>query len=180
MSGAEKTALLDFVRSGGGFLGVHSATDTFYTWPDYLDLIGGYFNGHPWHQAVTIEVVDPSDPLVTFLGNLLQFEDEIYQISDFDYCGSHVLLRLDQSSVDLSKPGAHQRSMVGLSPGHDLTARGEYCTALGHEASVRTSAGHDPCGSSTKGATGATGVRVSKPHKLPRAEAIRLPSRTRG
>jgi len=65
-------------------------------------------------------------PLVAFLGNLLPFEDEIYQISDFDYCGSHVLLRLDQSSVDLSKPGAHQRSMVGLSPGHDLTARGEY------------------------------------------------------
>jgi hypothetical protein len=85
MSGAEKTALLDFVRSGGGFLGVHSATDTFYSWPDYLDLIGGYFNGHPWHQAVTIEVADPSDPLVAFLGNSLQVEDEIYQISDFDY-----------------------------------------------------------------------------------------------
>jgi len=75
MSGAEKTALLDFVRSGGGFLGVHSATDTFYTWPDYLDLIGGYFSGHPWHQAVTIEVVDPRDPLVAFLGRLGPEED---------------------------------------------------------------------------------------------------------
>jgi hypothetical protein len=83
------------VRSGRGFLGVHSATDTFYTWPDYLDLVGGYFNGHPWHQAATIEVVDPSDPLVAFLGNSLQVEDEIYQISDFDYRGSRVLLRLD-------------------------------------------------------------------------------------
>src|SRR5215467_9489184 len=41
MSGAQKMALLNFVRSGRGFLGVHSATDTFYTWPDYLDLIGG-------------------------------------------------------------------------------------------------------------------------------------------
>ena len=39
MSGAEKTALLNFVRSGRGFIGVHSATDTFYTWPDYLDLM---------------------------------------------------------------------------------------------------------------------------------------------
>jgi hypothetical protein len=71
MSGSEKTALLNFVRSGRGFLGVHSATDTFYTWPDYLDLIGGYFNGHPWHQSVTIEVADPTDPLVAFLGNSL-------------------------------------------------------------------------------------------------------------
>ena len=71
MSGAQKMALLNFVRSGRGFLGVHSATDTFYTWPDYLDLIGGYFNGHPWHQAVTIEVVDPGDPMVSFLGDSL-------------------------------------------------------------------------------------------------------------
>ena len=109
MSHAQKTALLDFVRSGRGFLGVHSATDTFYTWPDYLDLVGGYFDGHPWHQAVTIEVVDPGDPLVAFLGNSLQVEDEIYQISDFDYRGSRVLLRLDPSSVDLGKTGVHQQ-----------------------------------------------------------------------
>jgi hypothetical protein len=43
------------------------------------------------------------------LGNSLQVEDEIYQISDFDYRGSRVLLRLDPSSVDLSKTGVHQR-----------------------------------------------------------------------
>src|SRR5262249_29797516 len=83
ISGVQKAALLDFVRSGRGFLGVHSATDTFYTWPDYLDLIGGYFNGHPWHQLVRIEVTDAADPLVAFLGDSLQLNDEIYQISDF-------------------------------------------------------------------------------------------------
>ena len=137
MSASEKTALLDFVRSGRGFLGVHSATDTFYTWPDYLDLIGGYFNGHPWHQTVTIEVADPSDPLVAFLGHSLQVEDEIYQVSDFDYRGSHVLLRLDPGSVDLSKPGVHQR-FYGW-PLAWTRSYGEgrvFYTALGHEASV--------------------------------------------
>jgi len=96
MSGGQKAALLNFVRSGRGFLGVHSAADTFYAWPDYLDLIGGYFNGHPWHQVATIEVADAADPVVAFLGNSLQLKDEIYQISDFDYRGSRVLLRLDQ------------------------------------------------------------------------------------
>src|SRR5438445_4687522 len=40
MSDAQKATLLDFVRSGHGFVGIHSATDTFYTWPDYLELIG--------------------------------------------------------------------------------------------------------------------------------------------
>ncbi len=137
MSAAEKTALLDFVRSGRAFLGVHSATDTFYTWPDYLDLIGGYFNGHPWHQAVTIEVTDPNDPLVAFLGHSLRIEDEIYQISDFDYRGSHVLLRLDRNSVDLRKPGVHQR-FYGW-PLAWIRSYGQgrvFYTALGHEASV--------------------------------------------
>lgn len=137
MSRVQKGALLDFVRSGRGFLGVHSATDTFYTWPDYLDLVGGYFNDHPWHQAVTIEVVDPGDPLVAFLGNSLQIEDEIYQISDFDYRGSHVLLRLDQSSVDLSTSGVHQRFYGWPLTWTRLYGQGRvFYTALGHEAAV--------------------------------------------
>ena len=137
MSGAQKMALLNFVRSGRGFIGVHSATDTFYTWPEYLDLIGGYFNGHPWHQSVAVEVVDPSDPLVAFLGNSLQFDDEIYQIRDFDYRGSHVLLRLDQSSVELQKPGVHQQSYGWPLAWTRAYADGRvFYMALGHEASV--------------------------------------------
>jgi type 1 glutamine amidotransferase len=137
MSDAQKTALLNFVRSGRGFVGVHSATDTFYTWPDYLDLVGGYFNGHPWHQAVTIEVVDPGDPLVAFLGSSLQVEDEIYQISDFDHHGSRVLLRLDPRSVDLGKMGV-QRPFYGwpLAWTRHYGDGRVFYTALGHEPSV--------------------------------------------
>jgi uncharacterized protein len=137
MSGSQKAALLDFVRSGRGFLGIHSATDTFYKWPDYLDLVGGYFNGHPWHQAVTIEVVDSKDPLVAFLGNALQVEDEIYQISDFDHRGSHVLLRLDPGSVDLGKAGVHQRFYGWPLAWTRSYGQGRvFYTALGHEPSV--------------------------------------------
>src|SRR5215471_3902112 len=84
MSDAQKAALLDFVRSGRGFLGVHSATDTFYMWPEYGKLIGGYFNQHPWHQQVTVEVSDPASPLVGFLPASFTVNDEIYQIRDFD------------------------------------------------------------------------------------------------
>src|SRR5262245_35805087 len=42
MNEPQKRAFIDFVRGGGGFLGVHSATDTFYRWPEYGKLIGGY------------------------------------------------------------------------------------------------------------------------------------------
>jgi type 1 glutamine amidotransferase len=137
MSVSQKEALLDFVRSGRGFVGVHSATDTFYTWPDYLDLLGGYFNEHPWHQEVTIEVVDPSNPLVAFLGSSWQIEDEIYQISDFDYPGSHVLLRLDETSVDLTRSGVHRRFYGWPLAWTRPYGQGRvFYTALGHEASV--------------------------------------------
>jgi type 1 glutamine amidotransferase len=115
MNEAEKSALTKFVGAGGGFLGVHSATDTFYLWPEYLKLIGGYFNEHPWHQKVTIEVVDHSSPLVGFLSPSFSITDEIYQISDFDFGGSDVLLQLDPSSLHLEAAGVHPtRALRGL------------------------------------------------------------------
>jgi hypothetical protein len=86
---------------------------------------------------VTIEVVDTGNPLVAFLGNSLQFEDEIYQISDFDYRESRVLLRLDQSSVDLTKPGVQQRFYGRPLAWTRPFGQGRvFYTALGHEASV--------------------------------------------
>src|SRR5207245_8638943 len=60
MSADQKSALIDFVRSGKGFVGIHSATDTFYQWPEYGAMLGAYFDGHPWHQQVTIRVEDPA------------------------------------------------------------------------------------------------------------------------
>jgi len=137
MSDAKKAALLDFVRSGHGFLGVHSATDTFYTWPNYLELIGGYFDGHPWHQTVRIESADPSSSLVSFLGRSFEIEDEIYQISDFDHRGSHVLLRLDETSVDLTRDGVHRRSYGWPLAWTRSYGQGRvFYTALGHEPAV--------------------------------------------
>jgi len=109
MDDAEKKAFMDFVRSGHGFIAVHSATDTFYMWGEFGELIGGYFNGHPWHQMVTIEVTDPASPLVNFLGKSFQINDEIYQISDFQAKDCHVLLRLAPTADDLKKPGVLHR-----------------------------------------------------------------------
>jgi type 1 glutamine amidotransferase len=137
MSAQQKAAFLDFVGSGHGFVGVHSATDTFYLWPDYLELIGGYFNDHPWRQSVRIEVADPMSPVVGFLGTALQIEDEIYQISDFDHRGSHVLLRLDPTSVDLTKGGVHRRFYGWPLAWTRSYGQGRvFYTALGHGAAV--------------------------------------------
>lgn len=137
MTEAEKSAFINFVRSGHGFVGVHSATDTFYMWEDYLKLIGGYFNDHPWHQKVTVDVTAPSDPIVSFLGKSFQVDDEIYQFSDFQADTSHVLLKLDDNSVDLKNPRVRRRyySFPLAWTRHYGKGRVFY-TALGHEEAV--------------------------------------------
>ncbi|HUI44213.1 MAG TPA: ThuA domain-containing protein [Terriglobia bacterium] len=137
MSAPQKEALLDFVRSGHGFVGVHSATDTFYMWPEYLEMIGGYFNDHPWHQNVTVDVVDPGNPIVSALAPSFQINDEIYQMSDFQYRDSHVLLRLDPNSVDLNKAGVHRRFYGWpLAWTRNYGEGRVFYTALGHELAV--------------------------------------------
>jgi uncharacterized protein len=137
MSDAQKNALLDFVRSGGGFLGVHSATDTFYRWPEYGKLIGGYFDQHPWHQDVTIDVADRTDPVVAHLAPSIALKDEIYQIRDFDAAGSHVLLRLDPKSVDLKRDLVHFHPYGWpLAWTRSYGAGRVFYTALGHEEAV--------------------------------------------
>ena len=104
---SQKQDLLAFVESGKGFGGVHSATDTFYTWPDYGDLIGARFNGHPWVQSVRIDVEDPDHPAVRPLAPYFQIFDEIYQFREFSRERVRVLLTLDTTSVDLSAPGTN-------------------------------------------------------------------------
>ena len=64
-------------------------------------------------------------------------EDEIYQISDFDYRGSRVLLRLDQASVDLNKSGVHRRFYGWPLASNRSYGQGRvFYTALGHEEAV--------------------------------------------
>ncbi len=137
MSEAQRAALMDFVSRGGGFLGVHSATDTFYQWPEYGRLIGGYFDQHPWHPTVRVDVADRGDSLVSFLGPSITLNDEIYQIRDFDERGSHVLLRLDPTSVDLTRENVHHHPYGWPLAWTRAYGKGRvFYTALGHEEGV--------------------------------------------
>jgi type 1 glutamine amidotransferase len=137
MSDLQKKALTDFVRVGGGFLGVHSATDTFYEWPEYGRLIGGYFDQHPWHQSVRIDNADPFSLLTAPLGRSLTLTDEIYQIRDFDAAGSNVLLRLDPTSVDLGRENVHRHPYGWPLAWTRAYGSGRvFYSAIGHEEGV--------------------------------------------
>ena len=137
VSEAQKQALLDFVRDGGGFAGVHSATDTFYEWETFGDLIGGYFDGHPWHTHVGILVLDGEHPSTRHLGDRFEITDEIYQYRNFRHEGTHILLELDTTSVDMDKEDV--RGVDGNFPLAWTRKFGKgkvFYTALGHREDV--------------------------------------------
>lgn len=75
-----KKSLLDFVNRGGGLAGIHSATDTYKNWKEYNDMMGGAFDGHPWHELVSIKNLAPDNPVnAAFGGEGFDITDEIYQ-----------------------------------------------------------------------------------------------------
>jgi uncharacterized protein (TIGR03437 family) len=108
LSDQQKADLLDFVRQGKGFGGSHSATDCNYTWPEYGDLIGGYFDGHPWTQEASVDVEDPQSPLVAHGAPAFRFTEEFYQFRSFSRDRVRVLLTLDTHSVNLSAAGVNR------------------------------------------------------------------------
>jgi type 1 glutamine amidotransferase len=111
MDVAQKADLLSFVRDDGkGFIGIHSAAITFTSWPEYGQMLGGYFDGHPWGQFdAPLVVEDAAFPgMKNFAGAFALF-DEIYQIKDFSRRNTRVLLSLDADKIDRSRPGVKQR-----------------------------------------------------------------------
>jgi type 1 glutamine amidotransferase len=102
LSAGQKTAVLDFVTGGHGFIGVHSATDTLYEWPDYGRLVGAYFREHPWTQQGTVVVEDQSHPATAGLGDRFSLTEEFYTFQENPRGRVQVLLRLDAASVGSS------------------------------------------------------------------------------
>jgi type 1 glutamine amidotransferase len=106
LSPQQKKDLLAFIHDDGkGFIGLHSATDTFYEWAEYGEMIGGYFKEHPWgvFQAPVI-VEDPNFPGMQGFPREFVFNDEMYQERNFSRDKTHVIARLDGSKLDLSNP----------------------------------------------------------------------------
>jgi hypothetical protein len=136
-TGVQKQIFMEYMRAGHGFVGVHSATDTCYNWADYGQMIGGYFDGHPWHQLVTVDVTDPDNKLTKFLGKSFQINDEIYQIDDFEAPSTQALLHLDPMSVDRSKPDVHMRYYNWPLAWTRRWGKGRvFYTAFGHDKAV--------------------------------------------
>ena len=105
-AGEPREALLDFVRQGKGFIGTHSATDTFGDFKGYVDFINGNFNGHPWGSGGTYGFVnhEPGHPTVKMYPAEFQWKDEIYQYKGYDPKAVRVLISLDMSKSNPKRP----------------------------------------------------------------------------
>ena len=111
MDASQQADFLSFVHDDGkGFIGIHSATITFTKWPAYGEMIGGYFDEHPWGTFdAPVIVEDPAFPGMKQWPSAFTINDEIYQIKDFSRTTTRVLMRLDPSKLDLTNPRVHRK-----------------------------------------------------------------------
>ena len=94
----EQDAFERYIRNGGGFVGIHAASDTEYNWPWYGELVGAYFDSHPAIQTATIEVADRIHPSTKHLPEYWERTDEWYNYNKNPRGQVHVLATLDESS----------------------------------------------------------------------------------
>lgn len=110
LNAQQKQDVLSFVRDDGkGFVGAHAGDDAFFDWPEFADMIGGWFDNHPWgvFEAPVI-VEDPDFAAMKPFPRRFTIHDEIYQHKNFSRDKVHVLASLDASKLDYSQPGIHR------------------------------------------------------------------------
>jgi len=93
----DKQGLLDWIKAGHAFIGIHAASDTFHGWPDFVAMLGGEFAHHGPQVSVECLNQDPQNPATAHLGKSWTIsQEEIYQFKNYDATKVHDLLILDK------------------------------------------------------------------------------------
>jgi type 1 glutamine amidotransferase len=135
MNGEQKEALLSFVHDDGkGFVGVHSAAITFAGWPEYREMIGGFYDEHPWVTFdAPIVVEDANFPGMQQWPKEFVLKDEIYQMKDWSRQNVRVLMRLDSGKIELKNPHVHRKDRDFAVAWAKMYGKGRvYYSTLGH------------------------------------------------
>ena len=141
LSEPQQQALLTFVRSGKGLIGIHAASDNFYQWPDGAKMVGALFNGHPWGGGGTwaFKVDEPKHTLTkAFGGKGFKLKDEIYEMKEpYSRANCRVLLSLDLTDPETgSKNGKRTDKDYAVAwIRKEGQGRVFYCS-LGHDLNV--------------------------------------------
>ncbi|MCT2593503.1 ThuA domain-containing protein [Streptomyces sp. N2-109] len=127
LNDTQQTAFQEYIRSGGGYVGVHAAADTEYDWPWYGELTGAWFDSHPEIQGVTVNVEDHDHPATAHLGDTWQREDELYNYKSNPREKTRVLATLDEGTYTGGNMGDHPITWC-----QDFEGGRSFYTGLGH------------------------------------------------
>jgi type 1 glutamine amidotransferase len=127
LSDEQQKAFQQYIEAGGGFVGVHSATDTEYDWPWYGNLVGAYFEKHPKIQEAVLHVVDTTNIATKHLPREWKRTDEWYNFK-WIASGLHVLITIDEKSYTGGTNGANHP----MSWYHNYDGGRAFYTELGH------------------------------------------------
>jgi type 1 glutamine amidotransferase len=124
----QKASMEKFVRKGGGYVGVHSASDTEYNWPFYGRLVGAYFKSHPHIQDADVHIEDPKHPTMAGLPKVWRRKDEWYDFRESPRSKVKVLASIDEKSYQNGKMG-DDHPVIWY---HEFEGGRSWYTALGH------------------------------------------------
>lgn len=160
----QEVAFERYIQAGGGFVGIHAASDTEYDWGWYGRLVGGYFRNHPRPQQATFHVVDSLHPATKKLPSTFSYQDEWYNFKKLNP-DINVLVTIDESSYEGGENG-EQHPMVWY---HDYDGGRSFFTALGHSDASFSDSTH------LKILLGGINYAIGKNHKLNYAKAKSQP-----
>ena len=97
----QKADLLSFVHDEGkGFVAGHTATTAFESWPEFGEMLGARYDGHPWNTATgSVINEDPAFPATKHFPAVFSLSEEFYQSQSYSRANLRVLLRLDVSTM---------------------------------------------------------------------------------
>ncbi|GGM50325.1 hypothetical protein GCM10011608_39060 [Micromonospora sonchi] len=98
LNNEQQAAFERYIQAGGGYAGIHAASDTEYSWAWYGELVGTYFANHPANQTATVKVEDPAHESTAHLPERWSRYDEWYNYRTNPRGKVHVLATLDETS----------------------------------------------------------------------------------
>lgn len=135
----QKAAMERFIKSGKGFVGIHSASDTEYQWEWYTKLVGRSFHIHPVIQTAELQVTDRKFPGLERMPDRLLWTEEWYEFGPENIKGLNYILAVDEKTYDpvtdwKVKQGKGMGKFHPIAWYHEYDGGRSFYTALGHVA----------------------------------------------